>query len=327
MTIKSLASLSLLALVAACGGGGGSGSPSPTPQDARNGSYKVFATDGRQYTLAVNFDDKSYAMTGNGLDKHGNFGAEAGGTGFNFGTHARFRTEDDLVVGGFDFGGGVKPFIAARRFVTSANDVTGAAFNVFGLNHLSTGTVESRIYGMQFTAAGTLQACLDNAVSTVAACPGGSLSTYSLSLSGDEFTATDAVHGDTMVFSIARSGSVLIYLRSGTSSDGGRRFRVAFSDVSTLQSGSFVAVSTQGEAGDTALTSTRYSISGTTAAGAGFSATAGLAQMGLTQPQGLRIGTRSSDGANVFVMEGGPIYALIGARSGVADGHMEIGAL
>lgn len=326
MNIRSLASLSMLALLAACGGGGSSG-PSPAPQDLRNGSYKVFATDGRQYTLTVNFDDRSFAMSGNGLDRHGSFSAESGSTGFNFGANPRFRTEEDLVVGGFDFGAGVKPFVAARRFVSSSSDISGAAFNAFGLNLSSTGTVDSRIYALQFTAVGTMQACLDSGVSTVAACPAASLSTYSLSLNGDEFTGTDAIHSDTTVFSVARSGSTLIYLRSGTSSDGGRRFRLALSDVASLKGGSFVAVSTQGAAGDTALTSSQYSISGTTAGGAGFSATVGLAQMASGQPQGLRYGTRSSDGANVFVMGGGPIYALIGARSGVADGHMEIGAL
>jgi len=326
MNTRSLATLSILALLAACGGGGSGGGQSPEPQDVRNGSYKVFATDGRQYTLAVNFDDRSYAMSGNGLDQHGSFTSDAGGTGFSFGANARFRSEEDLVVGGFDFGAGVKPFVAARKFVTASSDVAGTSFNTFGLNLSSAGAIESRIYALSFTGAGTMKACLDSGVSTVAACPAASLSTYSLSLNGDEFTGTDAVHADTTTFSVARSGNSLIYLRAGSASDGGRRFRLALSEVPGLAGGNFVAVSTQGAAGAAALTSSQYSISGTTAGGASFSASAGLVAMASTAPQGLLYGPRNSDGAVVFVMQGGPIYALIGARSGAADGLMEIGA-
>jgi len=43
-------------------------------------------------------------------------------------------------------------------------------------------------------------------------------------------------------------------------------------------------------------------------------------------PQGIRGGSRTSDGAFVFVMQNNPLGVLVGARGGPAAGYMQIGA-
>jgi hypothetical protein len=63
--------------VAACGGGGGS-TPTPVtaaapPADARNGSYTMYAADAHEYTLALDFDAKTYQLNGNGAAESGTF--------------------------------------------------------------------------------------------------------------------------------------------------------------------------------------------------------------------------------------------------------------
>jgi len=83
-------------------------------------------------------------MSGNGVNASGSFAADASGTVYTVAGNARFRTATDLVVGGFDFGAGVKPFVAGRRFVTSAAELTHT-MNVFGLNFPVGGAADSRI--------------------------------------------------------------------------------------------------------------------------------------------------------------------------------------
>jgi uncharacterized repeat protein (TIGR01451 family) len=293
-------------------------------QDARNGTYAVAATNALSYVMTADFNANQYTMTGNGLSRRGSFAADATGNTFVIAGNARFRIAPDLLVGGFDFGGGVKPFVGARNLVTSVGALSGT-FNTLGINIANDGTVDSRIYTSQFTA-GTLRACLDNIIYAIANCPAASVWTYALTVDAGVFTGVDSVHNDTTTFRVAKSGTTTIVLRAGASSDGqGRRFRISLPETSGLGSGAFVGASTTGSWGTATLGATSYAVSGVTSAGAAVSDSATLIALGSLSPQGIRLGARASDSASVFVMQGGPLGVLVGARNGLAVGYMEIG--
>jgi hypothetical protein len=323
MKISGILGCLSFALLSACGGGGDAGAPL-TPSDGRNGTYQVYATNAQVYALTVNFDARTYTMTGNGLNASGSFSADVSGTTFTIGGNARFRSATDLIVGGFDFGAGVKSFVAARNFVTSASELTHT-MNVLGLNHTGVTPTDSRIYQSRFTG-GTMQACLDNIIYTVANCPAASVHTYAMSFNGDLITGTDAAHSETITFRVARSGSLLIYLRAGTSSGGSPGFRIGLPEAAGLPGGTFVGASTLGAWGSAALTNTSYNVTATLASGASATDSATLGGLGASGPTGIRAGNRASDGAGVFVMQGSPLAVLVGARGGPAAGYMEIGA-
>ncbi|MEO8296559.1 MAG: hypothetical protein ABI574_01985 [Burkholderiales bacterium] len=292
--------------------------------DTRNGSYTVYAADARTYALDVNFNESTYTLSGNGLNQSGSFTADGAGTTFTISGNAKFRTAEDLVVGGLDFGSGVKPFVAARNFVTTVAELTGA-FNLFGIDVSSTGVADSRIGQMGF-GSGTMRVCTNTGIFTIGACPIGSVSTYALTVSGTEFTGVDSVHTDTTKFRVAKSGVVRIFLRANNSSDGSgaRRFRLGLPETSGLAGGTFVGATGAAAWGTTVLTSTQYSFSGGLAGGSAVTDSATLAGLLGAGPTGIKLGARSSDSANVFVMQNAPVAALIGARSGVAAGHIEI---
>ncbi len=301
-------------------------SATTTAEDPRNDSYKAYATDGRLYTLTVDFDARTYTMAGNGLNAGGSFSADGSGTTFTFAGNAKFRVAEDLLVGGFDFGSGVKSFIGARRFVTTLNEPSGE-FNTLGLNFPNGAPVDSRIFTSRFINS-TLEVCLDNVIFKITVCPAASVWTYALSISGDEFTGVAAApNNDTIRFRVAKSGATLIYLRAGDASDGtGRRFRVAVPETNGLAGGTFNGASTLGAWGTATLTATTYSVTGTSAGGSPISDSATLSGLGPNGPLGIRVGQRTSDGASVFVMQNSPLAVLVGARGGPAAGYMEIGA-
>jgi hypothetical protein len=67
-----------VALFVAARGGGGGSTPTPVtaaapPADARNGSYTMYAADAHEYTLALDFDAKTYQLNGNGAAESGTF--------------------------------------------------------------------------------------------------------------------------------------------------------------------------------------------------------------------------------------------------------------
>lgn len=311
----------LLAL-AGCGGGG-AGSGSGGFGDPRNGSYQAYAANGRVYEFTVNFDSGTYRMQGNGLDTQGVFTGGASGT-YAITGNARFRTATDLVVGGFNFGNGVTSFVAARQFVTSAAELTHT-FNGMGINLSGTTPNASRIFSSRFVSGTTLQTCTDNYIYTIATCPSASVYTYTLTFNGSEITGVDTAHSDTLRFRVARSGSLLIYLRAETPTGGVPSFRIGLPETNGLAGGTFFSASTLGNWATTVLTSTTYDIAGLRANGNNFSDAANLAALAANQPAGIRAGLRISDNGTLFVMQGSPLSVVVGANSAPTAGYIEIG--
>ena len=112
-------------------------------KDARSGRYTVFATNGTEQTLDVDFDTRRYTMAAPGGDTATGafiedpndpgtyiFSSERIATVLNT---ARFRTTTDAIVGSFPLaifrsnpvGYAIQPFIAARSFVTDRSELVG----------------------------------------------------------------------------------------------------------------------------------------------------------------------------------------------------------
>ncbi|RST49260.1 hypothetical protein [Variovorax sp. DXTD-1] len=111
--------------------------------DVRSGRYTVFATNGTEQLLDVDFDTRRYAMTAPGGDTAtGPFTEDPNDPGTyifsneritTFSNTARFRVTTDAVVGAFPFAifksapvaYAAQPFIAARSFVTNKSELAG----------------------------------------------------------------------------------------------------------------------------------------------------------------------------------------------------------
>lgn len=303
------------ALLAACGGGGGGSEPA----DARNGTYRVYGSNGSQYTLTVDFNEARYSMSGNGINAAGAFSVDARTGAFTFGGAARFRTSEDLLVGSFDFGAGAKPFIAARNFVTSAADLTGNMNNL-GVVYDAGGSADSRIYTSKWEGS-KLKACFQDAIQPVDACPDASVWTYDLSVVGDEFVGVEAARNETIRFRVARSGNTRIFLRAEQGSSG-RTLRVGLPSVAGLTGGQFFGGTSTSAWGNTSLTPTSYQFNGFSVSGAPLVDSATLVAM--ASPTGMSVGPRVSDNAALFVIHSPALAAVVGARGGPAAGHMEL---
>jgi hypothetical protein len=111
--------------------------------DARSGQYTVFAANGTEQTLDIDFETQRYSMSAaGGGTATGTFSEDANDRGtYIFASEriatvlstARFRTTTDAIVGSFPFpifrsdpiGYAIQPFIAARSFVTNRNELMG----------------------------------------------------------------------------------------------------------------------------------------------------------------------------------------------------------
>lgn len=310
-----------------------------TAIDLRNGDYTVFGSNGRQYTLTLNFNTSTYAMVGQQVDAAGTFTRDPDGVSYVFsatgtGT-ARFRTAPDMVVGGFDFNfdgstqpydQGVRPFVASRSFSSDIAGLNGRSFNLMGLNLRRNSTIQAPVLPSTF-GDGVLRSCFSPLFLRVDQCPAEHLATYTLNVSNGVVTGRDNTRDDTIHFRIAQSGDTLLLLRAEDAFDNtGRHFRVGLPESSGLAGGSFVASSTRTAWGSTTLSDTAYSFSGTTTAGTALTETADLVPLvGGQSPTGLRRGLRSGDSAPILFTQGGPLYLMLGERLGLAEGTMDIG--
>ena len=295
--------------------------------DARNGTYYVYATNGALYSLSIDFNARTYEMTGTsggGTPKWtGGFTADASGGGFTIAGNARFRVQPDLIVGGFDFGSGVVSFVAARNFVTTEAELTGD-FVYLGINPDS-GTPSSRIFPGQLNGL-QWRICSDFVIYTMPNCPAASIWTFVVSPTGvdGEWLGVDSVHSDTVRFRLAKSGSERIFLRTDVApSNGVKRFRIGLPNIGGLAAGNYTGGGTRGEWVTISTSDTAYSATGTLSNGSSITESATLSTVsGL---DGLRSGRRSPDGASVFVIRSNSIVAIVGAQSGPADGAIQIG--
>jgi hypothetical protein len=287
------------------------------------------------YSLEVNFDSRVYGYGASSTTlSYGILGANSTGTFLPLGVTVvtavsaatqGLRYKDDVIVGTLTVANVQKSFIAARKFVTNASELTGD-LNIAGLN---IGTItDSTIFNGSWVNNGTtLRICTGNAVASVANCPvGNTILNYALTFSGADITAFDSVNNDTSVIRVAKMGTQQIYLRSGlagTSTD--KRFRVGLTPSTPNLS---TVTYPWGVSNSAPLTSSITDTSYSSTSGTTFAVTATTVSS-LIAP-GYRSGSNTSTnpanatGSGFFVYQG-PIGVMLGARNATGlVGRMEL---
>jgi hypothetical protein len=308
--------------------GNNSSTATTTVVDARNGTYRLYAADAKVYAMSADFDALTWSVVGNGVDASGAL------TTSDALTYAISPREDihasaaaaDLLVGAFDFGAGPLPYIAARSFATSIEDVGSAPFTVFGrsTNHL--GTASSTIDSQSFDASGTMANCTSQSqIFRISACPSSFLTSFALTFDGADITGVDSVNNDTIHFRVAKSGASRLVLRAETDAVCDcARFGVGVTDNVLALQGSFSGASSTGSTGSLGLTDTRYAVDWVSPTGVSSSDTATLGVQGASAPVGLRGGVRASDGSFLYVVENAPIALVVGSFTSPANGTIEL---
>ena len=299
---------------------------SPIAQDPRSGTYTVYATDGARYTLSLDYVARSYRMTGTGVDKAGAFEVGADGTAQGTGTSRVFRSGPGFVVGGFDFdAGAAKPFVGARSFVSEVSAL-GGEFNIAGAS-TSGGSANTYIGATRITGA-NYELCVDPVVTSVARCPTASIRPYTVTRSGEDFVATPAT-GEAIRFRVARVGGADMYLRAEKATSNGDVFRLGLQPVVT-STATAAGTTLHGMTSDAGWQTVVSRLTGAALQGHTLVAQPGaaLAFPTLTVanfvngPDGMYLGTRASDSANVFTLEHPLMTFVIGARNGVRAGRV-----
>jgi uncharacterized repeat protein (TIGR01451 family) len=296
--------------------------------DSRNGTYSVFAADGRSYSLSIDFDAASYAMSGNGQTAQRSFAPPVGGD-YVVSGNARFRLAQDLIVGGHDFGNGVVlPFVAARSFVTSVAQIAGS-YDLATRNVPASGTPTTHA-GTALVNGNTLSVCQSDTAQVVVVrnCDPASLKTYSLSVSGNGFTGISGT-GETFFFNVANTGAAKLLLSAGPVPDGtSQQFRIGLVDSSggLTYGPPVLGPSTTGDWVTITLTNANpptYAARGSTTADS-----ASLTAINSGGPFSMVTGPSATFSASIYVMQASPLVVVVGSSgfggSTAASGLLQI---
>ncbi len=316
--------------------------------DARNGVYKVFASNGAKPTLALDFDAMSYAFTdADGVVLTDVFSADSALAGtYVFKSarntaatnNARFRLATDSIVGSFPFevaqvagSYAVQPFVASRALVTTQSELDGI-YTRFGLT-LTPTTRNSDIRKTKIAGGGTvLLHCNEVAITTVDACPTASLVTYNITPGAtlDAWRVVNAADAsDVGGFSVAKVAGQNVYLSAGviagtSTAPATSVFRIALPSTAAWPNTAAVGADTNGTWGSMTFDATTYSSTVTKVDGTTASVGYALSFTGL--PDGLAVVNPS--GPNVyFGMQSGALSAVVGARGGPVAGYLQIGLI
>lgn len=317
--------------------------------DARNGSYSAYATNGTRQIVALNFDVGTYEWTGSGMATvSGSFTADTTQAGtYLFQSSrittavntARFRVGQDIIVGAFPFAAtqaatesfATQPFVASRVLETNQAGLDGT-FNRFGINVGST-TSASDISQMKISDGGTiLVRCTHNTIYRVDDCPAASLKTWNISpgnASGTWNMVDPSAPADAALFAMARVGSEKIFLLSGKLNGDSKTavFRIGLPESTQWPVGLGHGSSTEASWGKVDVRATESFRSAVSADGSTSNAHNTFATMGSTGPLGMRgISGTGSDPKSYFAMQGGKIFAIVGANNTTTgtNGYLQI---
>lgn len=289
--------------------------------DARNGSYRVFAADGHAYTLNIDFDAGSYTITGGNQVMQRSFTRDGDGKGYTVAGGVRFRTSTDLVVGGHDFAGGTLPYVAARSFGSSVNELVGS-YNLLVRDvplvgavsqHAAVVTVTGNVLSVCQTDDGSIRQPGTNCTNA------GKQRNYVLTVADGFFVATEVGGSDQFSLLLARTGaSKLLLGTTAAGADG--KLRLALQDAATLIGGTVAGASSSGGWVDPiVLTGVTYNSAGAAA----DTDTASLTAVTGTGVGAMLRGLRTSDGQTFWVMQSSPLvvgfgdFLAIGAAAGL----------
>jgi len=332
--------------LAACGGGGGDpgepAAPAPNPPvaDARSGNYTMMAVNGKEYTLALDFDASTYKVTGNGVDQGGTFSASGSefrfqpgnSTGTTGTSTTRFTLADNTVVGEVGLPEGAVPFIAPRVFEDTLAGAVGR-FNLLGRTLNADGSVDNTsIQQGEVTADGQLRTCNDFTIFEIASCPVASIASGTVTVAGSLYTAQFDVGN--VLFRIAKIGGDKLFVRASPSAAGATRFMIGTPATTSFAPGSFVggtsepawgtmAIGSGGGSSTFTFTVTGTSPSGVTTTRTGTAVAVGAAA---ADTRASLLGATTADAGSFFIVRSAGIGAVIAARdSTLARGFIALG--
>jgi hypothetical protein len=292
----------------------------------------MVAADAREYNLALDFDAKTYHVTGNGLDQAG--AIQANGAVFDFqpgnasgaagSSTTKFSYVADTVVGEYALAGGALPFIASRTFATSLPTTT-TTFAMLGRTvDTAGGAANTTIQQGQVTGDGRILTCDDNVIYDIAHCPAASLTTGTLSISGSVITA--ATPSGNVLYRIATVGTDKVLLRASASLGTTRRFVIGLPASTTFAAGTFTGGTTEPAWGSATVNATSFSTTGTSPAGATTTRGGSAASVGPGTSLGNLLALSTTDAGSYFSTSGANIGVVVAARgNAVAPGFMAIG--
>lgn len=314
--------------------------------DARNGSYKVFATNGTQQTLTLNVDTKTYEMRENTTAESGSISEDANVTGtYIFGSSrittvantARFRFAQDTVVGAFPFtvtqaattSYAVQPFVASRALETSASALDGV-YNRFGID-VAPASASSTISQFQIAGSGTtLVRCTDNTIYRGDQCPALSLQSWTVSQgsSAGTWVMTEVANpSNYSTFGVARLGGEKIFLIAGklVGNPLASVFRIGVTESNAWPTGSGYGSSTSGSWGSVNVQATTSSRAALAVDGTTSTAQNTFGPMNALGPLGMREITNGAGvGEYYFAMQGAKLFAIVGADNPSTAGYLQV---
>lgn len=291
--------------------------------DARNGSYKAFAADGRQYDLTIDFDAGSYTMIG-AASVSRSFTADASGGGFTVAGNARFRVATDMIVGGHDFGAGVLPFVAVRSFGTALTEVVGQ-YNLVTRDVPASGQAVTHAAVMVVSGNQMYICQTDNgSIRPPNNCIAGQQKNYVLTVVNGVYTATEVTGSDSFTFYVARSDASKMLFGALPVGSATGQLRIALQDAPVLLGGTLSGPSTSGFWVDPmVLTGSMYSATG----GVADTASATIGVIVNSGVGSMLAGFRNTDGQRFWVMQASPLAIAFGDFTAVtpeAAGLMQI---
>lgn len=298
--------------------------------DPRNGTWRAFAADGREYPLVLDFDARTLQLAGAARA----FTADGAGNYVVAGA-VRFRLADDLVVGAHDLPGaaaanaaGVLPYVAAKTFGSSVAEAAGA-YNLMTRTVPAAGAATTRAAVAVIT--GNQLAVCDADLGAVlppgARCPGARQRNYLLAVAGGVYSAVEAAPTggaapDAFSFVLARSGAAKMLLGAANAAAPNGALRIALQEAPGIVGGTLAGASTSGPWID-ALTLTP-----TTLVVAGSGPDAGSALVGASPNSGidaLLTGLVDADPARrIWVMQAAPLVVSFGDAGSVLSGRLQL---
>lgn len=317
--------------------------------DARNGTYRVYATNSQQYQLSLDFNVNAYTFVNQDgstpvSDTFGTDSAEPGSFFFktdrvsSVANMSRFRVGTDVVVGAFPFvdpfaagSYAVKPFIGARKLVTNQADLVGT-YNRLGIQRTASAET-SQITQTQISAGGTVsRLCHDNTIYSIANCPPGSVTTSTIAateIPGVWSIVNNANPNDSGRFAMALIGDQKVYLSAGMTpaTPGMLVWRLGVQDTPTWGSGAGYGGSTKGSWGAVTVTDTTSSRTAFLPDGTSSQAFNNLHPMAAIGPLGMRTLTDIATGETYFFTYNTKLYTVVGASNPTTGGYLQLSLL
>ena len=310
-----------------------SASYSTNPINPNNGSYQLFAANGEQYTMTVNFDAGTYTISGNGQNIQRSFAPNTTLGGYTVSGAVQFNVATNLIVGGEDFGTGVLPYLAARVFGTTVDQLAGTVGGLYDfvtLNIPSGGGAAVTTAGTARVSGNTLSICQAPGQVAIpqncaASLPAGSLQNYLLRVDGNTYSGVNTVTAQPLAytFELAIIGATSAIVSAQALPDGSQQLLLGIPDAATVAGGLTRGASTTGDWVTVTLSPNNYSFTGLPPASATDSAP--LQRIfANAAPFSMLVGTLVSDGATIYVMQSFPLTIAFGEDGGAASGLLQV---